>query len=105
MAANVPTQGTATYIGSSMRESTRSDATFNVDFGAKTIIGNISARDDYGSAVAMQGKISNGGFSGDAQSGGQNGTFIGHFNGPAAEELGGIAQFNDPTKNTSFGAV
>ncbi|MCS3434271.1 hypothetical protein M2387_004866 [Klebsiella sp. BIGb0407] len=88
-----------------MRESTRSDATFNVDFGAKTIIGNISARDDYGSAVAMQGKISNGGFSGDAQSGGQNGTFIGHFNGPAAEELGGIAQFNDPTKNTSFGAV
>ena len=105
LAANVPTQGTATYAGSGMRESTRSDATFNVDFAAKTINGNIAAGDDYGSAVAMQGKISNGGFSGDAQSGGENGTFIGHFNGPAAEELGGIAQFSDSTKNTSFGAT
>lgn len=105
LAANVPTQGTATYVGNGLRESTRSDATFNIDFGAKTINGNIAAGDTFGSAVAMQGTLANGGFTGTAQSGDQNGTFSGHFNGPAAEELGGLAQFADSTKNASFGAT
>lgn len=103
--ANVPTQGTATYVGNGLRESNRSDATFNIDFGAKTINGNIAASDTFGSAVTMQGNIANGGFSGNAQSGGQNGTFVGHFNGPAAQELGGLAQFADSSKNASFGAT
>lgn len=90
LAANVPTQGTATYVGNGLRESNLSDATFNIDFGAKTINGNIAASDTFGSEVTMQGNIANGGFTGNAQSGGQNGIFVGHFNGPAAEELGGL---------------
>lgn len=104
-AANVPTQGTATYTGIAVRGTERSESSFNIDFAAKTINGNIAANDDFGSAVAMQGKIADGGFSGSAQSGGQDGTFIGHFNGPAAEELGGVARFNDSSKNASFGAT
>ncbi len=104
-AANVPTQGTATYVGSGMRDGVRTDASFNVDFAAKTINGNITGHDDFGSAVAMQGTIVDGGFRGDAQSGGDNGTFVGHFNGPAAEELGGIAEFADTSKSASFGAT
>lgn len=105
LAANVPTQGTATYIGHGLREDVRSDATFNVDFGAKTINGNIAAAEGFGSAVAMQGNIADGGFTGKAQSGGQDGTFTGHFNGPAAQELGGIASFADTTQNVAFGAT
>ncbi|WJD50131.1 MULTISPECIES: Slam-dependent surface lipoprotein [unclassified Enterobacter] len=105
LAANVPTQGTATYVGNGMREDIRSDATFNVDFAAKTINGNIAAGDAFGSAVAMQGTIADGGFTGKAQSGGQDGTFTGHFNGPAAQELGGLASFADTSKNVAFGAT
>lgn len=105
LAANVPTQGTATYVGNGLREDKRSDATFNIDFAAKTINGNIAASDTFGTEVAMQGTIVNGGFTGTAQSGGQSGTFAGHFNGPAAEELGGLAQFTDSSKNASFGAT
>ena len=105
LAANVPTQGSATYAGSGIRESTLSDATFNVDFGAKTISGDIAAGESFGSAVTMQGTIANGGFTGNAQSGGQEGNFTGHFNGPAAEELGGLASFTDTTKNVAFGAT
>ncbi len=105
LAANVPTQGTATYVGNGMREDIRSDATFNVDFAAKTINGNIAAGDAFGSAVAMQGTIADGGFTGKAQSGGQDGTFTGHFNGPAAQELGGLASFSDTSKNVAFGAT
>lgn len=105
LAANVPTQGTATYVGNGMREDIRSDATFNVDFAAKIINGNIAAGDAFGSAVAMQGTIADGGFTGKAQSGGQDGTFTGHFNGPAAQELGGLASFADTSKNVAFGAT
>lgn len=105
LAANVPTQGTATYVGNGLRESKLSDATFNIDFAAKSINGTIAANDTFGSEVTMQGTIANGGFTGNAQSGGQAGTFAGHFNGPAAEELGGLAQFADSTKNASFGAT
>lgn len=105
LAVNVPTQGTATYTGYGMRESTLSDATFNIDFAAKTINGTVAAGETFGSDIAMQGTIANGGFTGNAQSGGQAGTFTGHFNGPAAEELGGLAQFADSTKNASFGAT
>ncbi len=104
-AANVPTQGSATYVGSGMRDGVRTDASFNVDFAAKTIDGNITGNNEFGSAVAMQGKIVDGGFNGNAQSGGDNGTFVGHFNGPAAEELGGIAEFADTHKSASFGAT
>ena len=106
-AASVPTQGSATYNGSALRGDERGDASFNVDFASKTINGTITPveADNFGSSVAMQGKISNGGFSGDAQSGGEKGTFIGHFMGPAAEELAGVAQFTDTSKNTSFGAT
>lgn len=105
LAANMPTQGTATYVGQGMRESNLSDARFDIDFAAKTITGTIAANDTFGSEVAMQGTIANGGFTGNAQSGGQEGTFTGHFNGPTAEELGGLAQFTDTTKNASFGAT
>jgi hypothetical protein len=103
--ANVPTQGTATYVGEGMRGMERSAASFNVDFGAKSINGNIDGSDKFGSAIAMQGKIVDGGFTGAAQSGGQDGTFVGHFNGPAAQELGGIAEFADTSKSASFGAT
>lgn len=105
LAANVPTQGTATYVGDAMRENIRSEATFNVDFAAKTISGNIAAGEAFGSAVAMQGNIADGGFTGKAQSGGQDGTFTGHFNGPVAQELGGLASFADTSKNVAFGAT
>ncbi|WP_339328251.1 Slam-dependent surface lipoprotein [Klebsiella grimontii] len=105
LVANVPTQGAATYVGHGMRESTLGDARFNIDFAAKTINGIITGNDTFGSEVAMQGTIANGGFTGNAQSGGQAGTFTGHFNGPTAEELGGLAQFADTTKNASFGAT
>lgn len=105
-AANaVPTQGTATYVGSGMRDGQTSSATFNVDFAAKTINGNIAAGDKFGSEIAMQGQIINGGIKGAAQTAGQDGTFIGHFNGPAAQELGGIAQFADAKLDASFGAT
>ncbi|PSS50007.1 hypothetical protein C6560_09820 [Enterobacter sp. FS01] len=105
LAANVPTQGTATYVGYGMRENILSDASFNIDFAAKTINGTIAGNEVFGSEVAMQGNIANGGFTGSAQSGEQAGTFTGHFNGPTAEELGGLAQFADTTKNASFGAT
>ncbi len=104
-AANVPTQGTATYAGSGMRDGVRTDASFNVDFAAKTIDGNITGNNEFGPAVAMQGKLVDGGFNGSAQSAGENGTFVGHFNGPAAEELGGVAEFADTSKSAAFGAT
>jgi hypothetical protein len=103
-AANaVPTQGSATYTGSGMRDGEISPATFQVDFAAKTINGNIAASEKFGSEIAMQGQIINGGIKGAAQTAGQDGTFIGHFNGPAAQELGGIAQFADAKLDASFG--
>ncbi len=101
----VPTQGSATYTGSGMRAGEISPATFQVDFAAKTISGNIASGDKFGSEIAMQGQILNGGIKGAAQTGGQEGTFIGHFNGPSAQELGGIAQFADAKLDASFGAT
>ncbi|PLV63857.1 Slam-dependent surface lipoprotein [Erwinia sp. B116] len=105
--ASVPTQGSASYTGTALRGTERGDASFNVVFASKTISGTLTPVEagNFGSEVAMQGKISNGGFSGDAQSGGEKGTFIGHFMGPAAEELAGVAQFTDTSKNTAFGAT
>ncbi|WP_193787946.1 transferrin-binding protein-like solute binding protein, partial [Winslowiella iniecta] len=101
----VPTQGSATYTGSGIRGSSVADATFNVDFAAKTIKGNVSGDSAFGSAIAMQGNIEGGGFKGSAQTGSQTGTFVGHFNGPQAEELGGIAQFADAKMDAAFGAT
>lgn len=101
----VPAQGSATYTGSGMRAGEISPATFQVDFAAKTINGNIASGDKFGSEIAMQGQIQNGGIKGAAQTGGQSGTFVGHFNGPAAQELGGIAQFADAKLDASFGAT
>lgn len=101
----VPTQGSATYTGSGMRDGQLSPATFQVDFAAKTINGNIAAGEKFGSEIAMQGQIINGGIKGAAQTAGQDGTFVGHFNGPAAQELGGLAQFADAKLDASFGAT
>ncbi|WP_058913649.1 Slam-dependent surface lipoprotein [Entomohabitans teleogrylli] len=104
-ASSVPTQGTATYTGTGMRNGASSVASFNVDFAARTINGNIDAAENFGSAIAMQGSLNGGGFSGSAETDGQTGTFTGHFYGPQAQELGGMAEFADNAKSASFGAA
>lgn len=113
-AAQVPTQGTATYAGKairtvtsngSLRSSGSTDVGFNVDFGAKTISGTTTARQGF-DTVSMNGSISGGGFSGNATSGSASGDFKGHFYGAGAEELAGMATFaSDSSQNIAFGAT
>lgn len=109
----VPTTGTATYAGKAIQANTTdgttisggsTSASFNVDFGAKTIAGQTEktlAID----TVSMKGTIKGAGFSGSASSGSQQGNFSGHFYGPEASELAGTAIFKDATHNLAFGAV
>ncbi|VTP67621.1 Uncharacterised protein [Leclercia adecarboxylata] len=57
----------------------------------RTLAGN----DTFGSEVAMQGNIANGGFTGNAQSGGQEGRSPDISMVPQLKSLGGLAQFAD----------
>lgn len=88
--ASMPTTGTATYSGQIVDSTlANSDATFNVNYGDKTI---------NSSSLALSGTISGSNFSGTVT----GGTFNGAFFGPNAEELGGIGTTNN--SNFSFGA-
>jgi hypothetical protein len=88
--ASMPTTGTATYSGQIVDNNlANSAATFNVNYGAKTITS---------SSLALNGTITGSDFAGTVT----GGTFNGSFFGPKAEELGGVGTTNG--SGFSFGA-
>ena len=112
--SGMPTTGTATYKGFAVSGKTSGNVssamTFNVDFGAHTISGQTNALvADFGREVSLSaGTISGNTFSGIARSNAHdgivfNGSYSGRFYGPAAQELGGTAEFNNPTQGFAFG--
>lgn len=107
-ASKVPTTGTATYMGYAIYADdktsdmdalklqngwARGDAKFDVNYGEKTISGQISSPEKHFNAVDLKGTIAGNGFNGthnDVQ-------MSGHFFGANAEELGGT--FHKGTKD------
>ncbi|GEM_PF-2753954 len=112
--SGMPTTGTATYNGfavsGKIAGNVSSAMTFNVDFGTHTISGQTNALVvNFGREVSLStGTISGNTFSGIAHSDAHdgivfNGKYSGRFYGPAAQELGGTAEFNNPTQGFAFG--
>ena len=98
----LPTTGKATYVGDAALSTgavwLESEAKFNVDFGAKTINGEIDSLHK----IPLKGTISGASFSGD-----QDGISMkGNFFGPKAAELGGVfsAEHERSSYQGSFGA-
>lgn len=88
--ASMPTTGTATYSGKIIdNKLANSAATFNVDYGAKTI---------NSTSLSLNGNITGSDFAGTVT----GGTFNGSFFGPKAEELAGVGTTNG--SGFSFGA-
>lgn len=88
-AADVPATGSAKYTGHALYadenvEWAEGTSTFNVDFGAKTIAGNVNIP-QASKTIGLEGKIDGNSFAG--VHGGN--TMQGHFFGPKAEELSG----------------
>ena len=122
----MPVEGKAVYRGYALVSygssptsfaPSRYDARFNVDFGAKTLSGNLKAdKEDYMSSVEFKAKINGNTFSGDTayfdKSSNYNvGVYTeGGFYGPQAQELSGVfsgraeAKWDYPTFKGSFGA-
>ena len=122
----MPVEGKASYRGYALVSHgysptsyapTRYDARFAVDFGAKTLSGNLKAdKTDYMSSVEFKAKINGNTFSGDTayfdKSSNYNvGVYTeGGFYGPQAQELSGVfsgraeAKWDYPTFKGSFGA-
>ena len=122
----MPVEGKAVYRGYALVSygssptsfaPSRYDARFNVDFGAKTLSGNLKAdKTDYMSSVEFKAKINGNTFSGDTaypdKSNNYNvGVYTeGGFYGPQAQELSGVFSgraagiWDFPTFKGSFGA-
>ena len=122
----MPVEGKAVYRGYALVSygssptsfaPSRYDARFNVDFGAKTLSGNLKAdKEDYMSSVEFKAKINGNTFSGDTayfdKSSNYNvGVYTeGGFYGPQAQELSGVFSgraagiWDFPTFKGSFGA-
>ncbi len=82
----MPIVGSATYTGRVVDNTlANSSATFNVDYGAKTISGSTSA------LTFSNGTITGSDFTGTVSG---NGQFNGSFFGPDAAELGGVGTTN-----------
>lgn len=82
----MPMVGSATYTGKVVDNTlANSSATFNVDYGTKTISGSTSA------LTFSNGTITGSDFSGTVSG---NGQFNGSFFGPDAAELGGVGTTN-----------
>lgn len=102
---NVPTQGTASYNGFAVHvrtagtipEITKPRASFEVDFGKKTIIGKIHSAQ----VVDLAGNISSNKFSGTTS---QGYNMNGYFYGNLASELGGTYRNNSGSVSGAFGA-
>ncbi len=112
---NMPTSGVAVYKGLGIGLPSGSGAgstsfayapvSFDVNFGAKTISGQVDGLP----TRFNQAPITGNSFAGTLSNGTQSGSYAGSFFGPAAEELGGIGKFNidvDGNDNDvfSFGA-
>ena len=111
---NMPISGTAVYkgLGIGMADSdgagvafSHAPVSFDVNFGAKTISGQVDGLP----TRFNQAPITGNSFAGTLSNGTQSGSYAGSFFGPAAEELGGIGKFNidvDGNDNDvfSFGA-
>lgn len=104
--AQMPSSGTATYIGNAVHITVSQDgknistttptANFNVDFGAKTLTGQINTAQ----RVELSGTIRSNTFSGT-----KNGvTTNGYFFGDRAAELGGTYKNADGTVSGAYGA-
>lgn len=104
--AQMPNSGTATYTGNAVHitvsqdgkniRSTTPTANFNVDFGAKTLTGQINTAQ----RVELSGTIRSNTFSGT-----KNGvTTNGYFFGDRAAELGGTYKNADGTVSGAYGA-
>ena len=99
-ATNLPSTGSATYKGSAYVESiaglgaSGGDASFNVDFGAKTINGSLTNQIKYqnnGTTATLNGLNFNGTISGTTFTGKDGSTeFDGGFYGDAGKELSGV---------------
>ena len=122
----MPVEGKAVYRGYALVSygssptsfaPSRYDARFNVDFGAKTLSGNLKAdKEDYMSSVEFKAKINGNTFSGDTaypdKSNNYNvGVYTeGGFYGPQAQELSGVFSgraagiWDFPAFKGSFGA-
>ena len=122
----MPVEGKAVYRGYALVSygssptsfaPSRYDARFNVDFGAKTLSGNLKAdKEDYMSSVEFKAKINGNTFSGDTayfdKSSNYNvGVYTeGGFYGPQAQELSGVFSgraagiWDFPAFKGSFGA-
>lgn len=102
---NVPTQGTASYNGFAVHvrtagtipEITKPRASFEVDFGKKTITGKIHSAQ----VVDLVGNISSNKFSGTTS---QGYNMNGYFYGNLASELGGTYRNNSGSVSGAFGA-
>lgn len=106
--ASMPTTGTARYSGRAIQVQysgtnntprRRGTSDFNVDFGAKTITGNINMRSS--PVIALSGNITGNQFSGTHATSGY--TMNGYFAGPNADEIAGT--YHKPNVIGTFGAV
>lgn len=112
---NMPTTGTAQYVGHALHldqsklqthysEAMRGVSRFNVDYGERTMEGTISSESNQFNPVNIQGVISGNRFS---TASGSEARVYGYFNGPNAEELGGVysrGTKENPEFMGSFGA-
>lgn len=113
-ATDLPSSGTATYRGSSYVESiaglgnSGGDASFNVDFGAKTISGRLENQINYqnnGSTAVLNGLNFNGTINGTGFSGQDGSTeFNGAFYGANGNELSGVLRDNSRRFQGFYGA-
>lgn len=108
----VPTSGSATYYGNAVRlDSINEDALtdarsrINVDFGRKTVNGEITMPGLRRDITLHEGRLNGASYSGQASVLlNSNGRYEGKFYGPRAEETAGIVKFgNEPDLDTAFG--
>ena len=105
---NMPKSGSARYTGKAVHvingspQDTDGYATFNVNYGDKTITGIVTAA-SYNTHLA--GTINGNGFAGTkSQGNGMDVTMSGHFYGSDAKELGGVYHNGDHSIQGAFGA-
>lgn len=108
----VPTSGMATYYGNAVRvdsltNSVLTDATsrINVDFGRKTVDGEITMPGARRDITLHEGRLNGASYSGQASVLFNNGgRYEGKLFGPNANETAGLVQFsNNPDLDTAFG--
>lgn len=115
-AANIPTTGTAVYQGTAVIAQRgqysnvlieQGKVNLNVDFGAKSVNGDIKYNNvPTQESIVIAATIDGNKFQGDSMRGGDTLTTRGQFNGNQAQEItGSITSKTDHNFNTVFGAI